>query len=172
MTDANDREAFFMMLYQKVFPAVCRYVHKRGGTLEEAKDVFQDSIIIYYEKVVNQSVNCKDDNAYLMGIAKHLWLRKFNSRELVEDDNSLKDIADIEEEQPSTKRILHYLTTAGQKCMDLLRAFYYDQLPVQSVAELFGFSGQHSASVQKYKCLEKVRDQVQQKALSYEDFLE
>lgn len=172
MTDANDREVFFMMLYQKVFPAVCRYVNKRGGTLDEAKDIFQDSIIIYYEKVITQSIDCKDDKAYVMGIAKHLWLKKFKSRNKVEDEHQLQDVASVEEEQPSSQKILHYLTHAGQKCMDLLRAFYYDQLPVQSVAELFGFSGQHSASVQKYKCLEKVRDQIQQKALSYEDFLE
>jgi hypothetical protein len=40
------------------------------------------------------------------------------------------------------------------------------------VAQLFGFSGERSATVQKYKCIEKVRETVKQKALTYEDFLE
>jgi hypothetical protein len=39
------------------------------------------------------------------------------------------------------------------------------------VAETFGFSGVRSATVQKYKCIEKVRETVKQKALTYEDFL-
>ena len=65
-----------------------------------------------------------------------------------------------------------FLQTAGKKCMDLLRSFYYDHLPLQDAATLFGFSGVRSATVQKYKCLEKVRETVKEKALTYEDFLD
>jgi hypothetical protein len=35
-----------------------------------------------------------------------------------------------------------------------------------------GFANEHSASAQKYKCLEKVREIVKQKSLTYEDFVE
>jgi len=55
--------------------------------------------------------------------------------------------------------------------MDLLRSFYYDELPLNDIAETYGFSGIRSATVQKYKCLEKVRETVKEKALTYEDFL-
>ena len=51
-------------------------------------------------------------------------------------------------------------------------AFYYDALPVVDVASLFGYSGTHSATVAKYKCLEKVRETVKQKSLNYADFIE
>jgi len=54
----------------------------------------------------------------------------------------------------------------------LLRAFYYDKLSMSKIANRFGFSSERSATVQKYKCLEKVRDLVKEKSLSYEDFLE
>jgi hypothetical protein len=56
--------------------------------------------------------------------------------------------------------------------MELLQAFYYDKLPMNTIAGLFGFGGERSATVQKYKCLEKVRDIVKDKSLTYEDFLE
>jgi hypothetical protein len=56
--------------------------------------------------------------------------------------------------------------------MDLLRSFYYDHLPLADAAILFGFSGVRSATAQKYKCLEKVRETVKQNALAYEDFVE
>jgi predicted DNA-binding protein YlxM (UPF0122 family) len=56
--------------------------------------------------------------------------------------------------------------------MELLRAFYYDKLSMRKIAGQFDFNSERSATVQKYKCLEKVRDIVKEKSLTYEDFLE
>ena len=89
-------------------------------------------------------------------------------------DNDLNkyDFMDEKELQPSPSRLLHHLETAGQKCMEILKAFYYDNLPVNKIAELFGYSGVRSATVQKYKCMEKVRETIKEKSLAYEDFVE
>lgn len=171
LSTAEERESFFIGLYKKVFPAVAQYVAKRGGTADDAKDIFQDAVISYYEKLVSPGFSCVNEQAYLMGICKHLWSRKFNNDAALPLDENV-DLEDAAEEQPVTERLLHYLETAGQKCMNLLRAFYYDQLPLRDIAGLFGYSGERSATVQKYKCLEKVRDTVKQKALHYEDFVE
>jgi hypothetical protein len=43
---------------------------------------------------------------------------------------------------------------------------------MNEVSQLHGFSNPHSASVQKYKCIEKIKVMVKQKSLSYEDFME
>ena len=168
----GDREKLFIALYKSVFPVVARYVSKMGGTFDEAKDIFQDALVIWYEKAAEGLLTINtNDNAYLAGIAKNLWLKKFraNSREVTIDGF---DITTDEEAQISDSKLLNFLQTAGKKCMDLLRSFYYDQLPLNDIAETFGFSGVRSATVQKYKCLEKVRETVKEKALTYEDFLD
>jgi len=167
-----DREQFFIALYKSAFPSVARYISKMGGSFDEAKDVFQDALVIYYEKAANGTVSIKtNEKAYLLGISKHLWLRKFKDNVL----NSTIDGIDLEaaadEEDYSENKLMHYLATAGKKCMDLLRSFYYDNVPLGDAATLFGFSGVRSATVQKYKCLEKVRETIKQKSLTYEDFL-
>lgn len=170
----EQREQLFMHLYKKAFPAAAKYIRKMGGSFDDAKDVFQDALVIYYEKVVaaKAPVNTTDV-AYLLGISRHLWLKKNReSSKLQPMDDILTDFVEIEEDAPSARKLLHYLETSGQKCMDMLKAFYYDKLPVKDIATLFGYSGERSATVQKYKCLEKVRDTVKQKALCYEDFLE
>jgi hypothetical protein len=41
---------------------------------------------------------------------------------------------------------------------------------MKQIAQRFGLSGERSAAVQKHKCLEKVRNTVKEKALTYEDF--
>ena len=170
---AVKREEFFTRLYKKAFPTVARYIANRGGTFDEAKDIFQDALVIYYEKEVagNLTVN-STETAYLVGIAKHLWLKRFkdSASNISLDGIDMTDI-DIAGEA-SSQRIIHFLEKSGRKCMELLKSFYYDQQPMTEIAEIFGFSGIRSATVQKYKCLEKVRETIKQKALQYEDFME
>lgn len=171
-----EREQLFITLYKKAFPVVAKYVSKMGGSFDEAKDVFQDALVIYYEKLVSASILLHtNEQAYLLGIAKHLWAKKFREdMHCTPLDTNLEDEGFIDQDdmQPSTGKLMHYLETAGQKCMEILKAFYYDNLQVNEIAQLFGYSGIRSATVQKYKCMEKVRETIKEKSLAYEDFIE
>lgn len=172
-SSAKQREHLFMDLYKNVFPLVARYVKRMGGDFEQAKDVFQDALVIYYEKDKSGELTLtQNEAAYLYGVSRNLWIRKYkqNQKNAALTENTGQP--ELEAEQPSEKRIMRYLEVAGQKCMDLLRAFYYDQLQLEVIAREFGFSGTRSATVQKYKCLEKVREKVKEKSLMYEDFLD
>jgi DNA-directed RNA polymerase specialized sigma24 family protein len=168
-----ERKALFMHLYQQAFPLVAKFVRDRGGSFEEAKDVFQDALVIYYEKLTTSDVVLQySERSYILGIAKHLWAKKSkqHNHHIALDDS----LAGIAMEEPGTwapEKLLDLLHHSGQRCMELLRAFYYDKLSMSKIANRFGFSSERSATVQKYKCLEKVRDLVKEKSLTYEDFL-
>jgi DNA-directed RNA polymerase specialized sigma24 family protein len=167
-----ERETLFIALYKSVFPSVARYISKMGGSFDEAKDIFQDALVIYYEKAAASAVSINsNEKAYLIGISKHLWLRKFKDNNLTTTLDGFDTTIDADKDQPSESKLMHFLETAGKKCMELLRSFYYDRLPLADAAKLFGFSGVRSATVQKYKCLEKVRETIKEKSLTYEDFL-
>ncbi len=172
MEQAMKRQLLFISLYKSAFPGVAKYISRLGGSFDEAKDVFQDALIVYFEKTAIQSSAFNNDTAYLVGIAKNLWLKRYRQSiqnlPITEVDLALHE----PEEHPSSHRLMHFLSKAGQKCMDLLKSFYYDELPLNEIAQEFGYSGVHSATVQKYKCLEKVRTTIKEKALSYEDFME
>ena len=175
---AEARTQLFIDLYQCAFPAVARFVSRRGGSLEEAQDIFQDTLVIYYEKTVAQASDLPptvhSEIAYLLGIARHRWIKKYrrNAWEVSLEEGDAFSWTDEKTETPSRRKLLGFLSVAGKKCMELLRAFYYDQRPLHEVADTFGYAGVRSATVQKYKCLEKVRTTVREKSLSYEDFLE
>ena len=174
-TMATTTHQLFIKLYKSAFPLVARYVARKGGDFDQAKDVFQDALIVYYEKCISNGNIPRNQKAYLLGIAKNLWLKSYrdNSRYVPMDEAlQLTDISDTAERQPLSATLLAYLESTGQKCLDLLKSFYYDKMPMGDIAERFGFSGVRSATVQKFKCLEKVRDTVKSKALQYEDFVE
>jgi DNA-directed RNA polymerase specialized sigma24 family protein len=167
-----EKEQLLTELYVKTFPLVARFVSRMGGTLPDAKDIFQDALVIYYEKqVAGTRVVVLSAEAYILGIAKHLWLRKFRQ-------NQARHAFSPEEAQvaippdyfrEADNRLLALVQLSGKKCLQLLQAFYYDKLGLPDIACAFGYQNVRSATVQKYKCLEKIRTQVKEKAISYED---
>ncbi|MDB5003088.1 MAG: polymerase subunit sigma-70 [Mucilaginibacter sp.] len=166
------RQELFIALYKKAFPVVAKYISRMGGSFDEAKDVFQDALVIYYEKSLATSSTLNNDTAYLVGTAKHLWIKRYRESNQNIPLNNIDVAFDEEQGTPSNSRLMRFLETAGKKCMELLKGFYYDQLSLAEIADEFGYSGVRSATVQKYKCLEKVRETIKQKALVYDDFME
>lgn len=170
------REALFMELYKKAFPPVAAYICKMGGDFDEAKDIFQDALLIYYEKQMTGSFSPDyGESAYLLGIARHLWLKKYKDKGLtfsLDNFDAETEIVLEEYAKPSPGKLKAFLGATGQRCMEMLKAFYYHKMPVAEIATVFGYSGVRSATVQKYKCLEKVRDKIKEKSLVYEDFIE
>lgn len=162
--------------YRECFPAVAITVRNLGGDLESAKDLFHDALIIYFEKSIAGSLDINvSEKAYLTGIVRNLWHRQFRYRlpTTALDESDEEEMFYEENRQAEylvSTSLLQFLQTAGKKCMQLLQAFYYDQQSMQEIAAQFQFSSARSATVQKFKCLEKLREQLKTSSL-YEESL-
>ena len=172
----HHREVTFEKLYEQSFPAVASLVFSLGGSRADAQDMFQDALIIFYEKVMEKpDLITSSAHSYVLGIVKHLWIRKYrNDRKFISMnawESAITIPADFYEPEESLFHLADYLAMAGKKCMALLEAFYYKQKSLKEIAANFGFSGTRSATSQKFKCLEKVRKQVKDKDLTYEQLL-
>jgi DNA-directed RNA polymerase specialized sigma24 family protein len=169
-------EKLFYELYESAFPIVARFVGKMNGSFEDAKDIFQESIIIYYEKLSSNKLTITAaPEAYVLGIAKHLWIKKHKRDQKKISLDAMESHIQIPADffpSMNEERILQILELTGKKCLDLLRAFYYQRKPVKEIMNFLGYRNEHSATVQKYKCLERVRNTVKEKQLTYEDFFE
>ena len=168
-----DREQRFRELYKDTFPDLARYIARKGGTLEEAKDVFHDALIGYYEQVVvGNTALQQSPRQYLFGIARHLWHQRFRQQQPVTTltpamEQTLKE---LEEEKPLPQRIRNFLVKTGKRCAELLTAFYYHRQNMTAIAEDLDYSSPHSAAAQKYKCLEKMRTEAAKRQWTYADF--
>lgn len=173
--EAPSREGFFKELYEKAFPPFVHFASRRNASFQDAKDIFHDALVIYYEKTQKTGLEeIGSPAAYVVGIAKHLWIRKFNrDRGHIALSDAEAAISIPGDFFPSVdeKRLLRFLERAGKKCMELLQRFYYDKMPLKDIASALGYRSQHSATVQKFKCVGKVRDAIRSKAMGYEDFL-
>ena len=164
---------FFETIYKTTFPKLARYIHQSGGNLEEAKDIFHDALIIYYEKMMAGKLQLeKSEEAYVLGIGRHLWLRKMGKQIYPSSEESLDHLPVREDPTLDELKLLKFLETAGKKCMQLLEGFYYNQMNFKKISAELGYATEHSAAVQKYKCIEKIREEIKQKLVTYEDFFE
>lgn len=163
-------------LYLEMFPGAAGVIHRLGGTLDDAKEVFQEAIIAYYEKSRSSTAAIGENpKAYLLGIVRNLYLASLSKEGRVEPlrtSNYTEGDPGEEIELPSKKKIYQFLRRAGGKCLDILVDFYYHNVSPADLAQKYGFSSGRSATVQKYKCMEKVRDAVREKSMSYADFME
>lgn len=148
-------------------------IHQSGGNLEEAKDIFHDALIIYYEKMAAGKLQLeKSEEAYILGIGRHLWSRKFRQQIYPCPEEDLDHVPVPEEPTLNELKLLKFLETAGKKCMQLLEVFYYKHMNFKKISAELGYATEHSAAVQKYKCIEKIRGEIKQKSMTYEDFFE
>lgn len=168
----EDRTRLLESLYKTAFPKVATFVANRGGTFDDARDIFHDALVIFYEKASDEVEAIKtSEEHYVIGIAKHLWLRKYKTDlkfvQLTESEKAISIPEGYFHE--ADNRLVSILSLTGRKCMELLQAFYYENLSLRQIKSLFSFSTVHSASVQKFKCIEKVRETIKKKSIGYEE---
>jgi DNA-directed RNA polymerase specialized sigma24 family protein len=172
----QERERMFTDLYKQAFPPFVRFASTMNVPFQDAKDIFHDALVIFFEKSSDSyPVIQTSPEAYILGIAKHLWLRKFKQdRNKISLDVMESGITLPENYFPTVNenQLLKILERSGRKCLELLRAFYYDRVNLKEIAAQMGYRNEHSATVQKYKCIEKVRDTVKANSISYEDFID
>ena len=169
----SDREATLEEIYARTFPMVRHYVREHGGTTEDAKDIFHEAMITFYEKTVHEQLTLTSSvSTYLMGICKNLWrqqLEKQSRKTTLNDtqDDITWEETELEKESP-VLNLLTFVEQLGESCKSLLVSFYYFGQRLEQIATQRGYQTIRSATVQKYKCLERLRKAVSH--LSIENF--
>src|SRR6478609_7472332 len=75
---SGDRDKVIQYLYQTSFPKIRSYIVSRGGSREDARDVFQDTVMVFFRKVTEGLISEDGMNvpAYMMNMAKNRWMYK------------------------------------------------------------------------------------------------
>jgi RNA polymerase sigma factor (sigma-70 family) len=153
-------------LYRQGFPAVRRHIGRRGGSAQDAQDVFQDALIMLYEQAVSGTlVLTASASTYLLGISRNLWHQEVRRRARLPHEalptqwepaapEEAEDFAD------PASAVRNQVEQLGEKCKSLLLSFYYFRQPLAQLAETHGYRSVRSATVQKFKCLERLRHAV------------
>ena len=158
-----DREQALTRLYARAFPLVRRHVGRHGGSAQDAQDIFHDALLLLYEQAVGGTlVLTASASTYLVGIARNLWHHEQRRRARLPHETLPDNSPDTLASEPAETEVpvLDYVEQLGEKCKRILLDFYYFQQPLAQIMASHGYGSVRSATVQKFKCLERLRHSV------------
>ena len=151
-------------IYQESLPAVIQYLKKNSGTVDDAKDVFQEAIVVIFNKVrANELVLTTSFHQYLFTVCRRMWLRKLkiNKRKAVTSGAEKEFIYEEEYEEAFLKsrkwRLFNQkLGLLTQECQQVLKMAFNGRSTKEITQEL-GYTGAY-AKRKRYKCRSSLSD--------------
>lgn len=141
---------------------VKKFVLANSGSKQDADDIFQEGLIILYRKVSNPDFSLTSSlDSLLFGICRNLWLGqlrndRIHGKSLPHESEITEDI-DIDREH-QFRLAERALESISDVCKEILRLFYNLNLSMTEIASRLGYSSDNVAKTQKYKCLERARE--------------
>ncbi|WP_040254515.1 RNA polymerase sigma factor [Psychroserpens mesophilus] len=166
---ANDQIAlkqFYMSNYHKIEALVL----KNSGSIDHAKDLYQDSFIAVWKNLKANKFEPKNETAlqgYLYQIAKNKWMDTLRSRTF-KKTNGLTDETlaklkekpvddEIDTNESDLNTTMNAFKNLGQPCKQLLTNFYYEKKSLRVIASELQLE-EASVRNKKYRCMEKLRN--------------
>lgn len=153
-------------LYRQHYKMVQSLIINNQGTIDDARDIFQEAMIVLYEKARSGTfeLHCQI-KTYIYSVSRRLWLKRLQQmQKFVPDVNGLDEVVPVEEEvEASEKRSADFhlmekaMMNLGEPCKSLLEAFYVQKKNMTEIAGNFGYTNADNAKNQKYKCLMRLK---------------
>jgi len=163
---ALDDKTAIEAIYKDNYGLIQTLVINNSGSEDDAKDIFQEALIVLYEKSKSGvfELNCQI-STYIYAVSKRLWLKRLQNRSRydlmengVEESVFVEDDITLHEKRNSQFGMMeHALAMIGEPCKSLLEAYYIGKQNMQEIADAFGYTNADNAKNQKYKCLMRLR---------------
>lgn len=149
------------------FGSVKSFVMSNSGTEEDARDVFQDALVIFCERVPQPDFQLTGTiQNYLFGICRYRWFAQLRAhKKRVASDAAASNLGDTEIEaiQAHEKREAKFnaleqaMEALGGECRKLLQWFYFKKISLKEIASKLGMKSENAAKTRKFRCLEQAR---------------
>ncbi|HSC52331.1 MAG TPA: sigma-70 family RNA polymerase sigma factor [Phnomibacter sp.] len=153
-------------IYRENFGLVQTFITQNNGTFDDARDVFQEAMLVLYEKSKDPefSLTCQI-KTYLYSICRRLWLKRLQQQNRYSHPvEGFEDLVPVEEEIEAKEKLDNDFDTMenamrnlGEPCKSLLEAFYIQKKQMVDIADEFGYTNADNAKNQKYKCLMRLK---------------
>jgi RNA polymerase sigma factor (sigma-70 family) len=143
-------------LSDRYMPMIRLMVYQKGGTIEDARDIFQDGLIIMLEKLDDKqfALTCKF-KTFLYCVCEHLWKTILEKRQAATnyltrrgEPEGDKDFTDLIDHQMYEEIFLDVFETLDPISKKILK-LYWQEISPQEIADKLGYTYGY---VRKKKC--------------------
>jgi RNA polymerase sigma factor (sigma-70 family) len=162
----NNSEDALNKLYVGYFPMILQFILNNNGDEDDAKDVYQEGIIVLYNKIKGGNFELSSKlKTYIYSVCRRIWLKKLAQQS--RKTNNIADFEDViateddveqhEEKDQQFEKMQAALLHLGEPCKTIIQDFYIHNLSMQDICEKFGYTNTDNAKTQKYKCLQRLK---------------
>ena len=163
---AKNEKRAIETIYKENYNVVQALIINNNGTTDDAKDIFQEAMMVLYQKVKSGTfeLNCQI-KTYIYSVSRRLWLKRLlhqNRFSLTDNHHDLQTVVEDDMEE-NDRRDAEFammekaLNSLGEPCKSLIEAFYIQKKSMQDIAVSFGYTNADNAKNQKYKCLTRLK---------------
>lgn len=155
-------------LYVQYFETVRRLIANNNGTVEDAEDIFQETVVVFYDDIQRpEFILTASIKTYLYSVSRNLWLkhlRKKGKIQIVMDTEEDYTQAVIPDETYDAdtdlliQKALKHLATLGENCRKILHLFFWEKKSMDEIAQEVGYTNADNAKNQKAKCMRQLRE--------------
>ena len=165
----GQREKAFKKLYH-LYPRIEKLVLSKGGSKDDASDVFQEALIILKRNLETTGFKLTSSfYPYLYSVSRFVWsdIQKSLTKQQLQELNA-QEVQVFQEviEEKNYQLAEHAFLEIGERCQQLLQLFYHKAMSFKDIAKVMQFKSSKIAKNQKYKCLQKAKDIYQTKLKS------
>jgi len=159
-------------LYKKYYRMMTKLVITNSGTEQEAKDIYQDALIVFWQKATSGNLTLTSKiSTYIYSICLNLWRKELDRKSrLSREEKDTPEFVDPDREE-RIRIIKKCISQLGDTCRKVLTYYYYERLSMSEIAEKLGFANTDTAKTKKYKCKKKL-DELVKTQYSESDFLD
>ena len=159
-------------LYKKYYRMMTKLVITNSGTEQEAKDIYQDAIIVFWQKATSGKLTLTSKiSTYIYSICLNLWRKELERKKRFSNEEKDTPQYSDAEQQERIKIIRNCINQLGDTCKKVLTYFYYEKMSMTEIATRLGFANTDTAKTKKYKCKKKL-DELVKSQYSESDFLD
>jgi RNA polymerase sigma factor (sigma-70 family) len=162
----NNSESAIKRLYVAYFPMVMQLIVNNNGTPDDAKDIYQEAIIVLYNKVKKGDFELNSKlKTFIYSVCRRLWLKRLSQMNRYGGDiHDFQEYLSVEDDvEQQGERDIQFtkmqsaLQLLGEPCKTIIEDFYIHNRSMQDICESFGYTNADNAKTQKYKCLQRLK---------------
>ncbi len=160
----GDDDRALHLLYLALLPKVKGLVRQNGGDQEDALDIFQDAILIFYKYVKTDKFNQAHTIAgFVYSVSRNLWInhakKKKRSVDWEEQESPLDsgdNVLDALITQEREEAVNRLIASLGDTCRQLLTYTLFHRFSMKEISQKMNFSSEDVAKTKHYKCKQRL----------------
>ena len=156
----NHDSSILEHVYNTQYPIIESYITHNQGSREQARDIFQDAMIIVYKRIKSNELEltCKF-GTYLYAICKNIWMQE-RKKYLQRTQKLRQQPLEVNDPGPADDPLLqNHLTDLFNKHFDALSkdcqkilSMYFNNFSVEDIRAAMNYKDLHHTADRKYRC--------------------